>query len=77
MKLWRCFKQGGNFIPIHIQGNVVAALDAALVGMQSGGRRRVNVRPERGWKLPNASCQKVYTDMAVVPGTQVVFLMFQ
>jgi hypothetical protein len=50
---------------------VVAALDAALVGMQTGGRRRVNVRPARGWKLPDSSCLKVYTDMAVVPGTQV------
>lgn len=53
------------------QGNVVAALDAALLGMQRGGRRRVNVRPARGWKLPDSSCLKVYTDMAVVPGTQV------
>jgi FKBP-type peptidyl-prolyl cis-trans isomerase 2 len=54
-----------------VQGNVVPALDAALAGMQAGGRRRVNVRPERGWKLPDQSCLKTYTDITVVPGTQV------
>jgi len=53
------------------QGNVVPAIDAGLVGMKQGGRRRINVRPERGWKLPDNTCLKTYTDVTVVPGTQV------
>lgn len=27
--------------------------------------------PERGWKLPNNVCLKTYTDVTIVPGTQV------
>lgn len=41
-------------------GSVVPALDDALRGMKTGGRRRINVRPERGWKLPDNTCLKTY-----------------
>ena len=54
------------------QGNVVLALDEGLLGMREGGIRRINVRPERGWKLPDSSCLKTYTDVTIVPGTQVI-----
>ena len=37
-------------------GSLVAALDDALVGMRVGGRRRVQVKPERGWKLAPGMC---------------------
>jgi FKBP-type peptidyl-prolyl cis-trans isomerase 2 len=52
-------------------GRVVAALDAGLRGMRVGGRRRINVRPERGWKLPDAQCLTTYTDVTIVPTTKV------
>ena len=59
------------------QGNVVAAVDAGIVGMRPGGRRRVNVDPRRGWKLPDSVCLKTDSavsqaiSLSVVPGTQV------
>lgn len=53
------------------QGNVIAALDEGIRGMRAGGRRRVNVRPERGWKLPDNICLKTYTDVTIVPTTKV------
>ena len=37
-------------------GRLVAALDDGLIGMRVGGRRRVQVRPERGWKLAPENC---------------------
>ena len=52
-------------------GRVVPALDAGLRGMRVGGRRRINVRPERGWKLPDAQCLTTITDMAIVPTSKV------
>mmetsp|Transcript_44938 Transcript_44938/g.123197 ORF Transcript_44938/g.123197 Transcript_44938/m.123197 type:complete len:194 (-) Transcript_44938:376-957(-) len=52
-------------------GSVVPALDDALRGMKIGGRRRINVRPERGWKLPDNICLKTYTDVTIVPTTKV------
>ncbi|KAJ1632357.1 hypothetical protein T492DRAFT_989762 [Pavlovales sp. CCMP2436] len=52
-------------------GKLVAALDEGLLGMKTGGRRRINVRPERGWKLPDAQCLTTYTDMTIVPTTKV------
>ena len=36
--------------------NLVAGADAAIIGMQPGGRRRVLVRPERGWRLLTGAC---------------------
>jgi len=59
------------------QGNVVPAIEAGLLGMRAGGRRRVNVRPERGWKLPDNLCLRTDSavsqaiSLSVVPGTQV------
>lgn len=52
-------------------GNVVLALDAGIRGMRAGGRRRINVRPERGWKLPDSSCLTTFTDVTIVPTTKV------
>lgn len=31
----------------------------------------MSVRPERGWKLPESTCLRTYTDVTIVPGTQV------
>ena len=59
------------------QSNVVAAIDAGILGMQPGGRRRVNVDPRRGWKLPDSVCLRTDSavsqaiSLSVVPGTQV------
>ena len=36
--------------------NLIAGVGDALVGMQSGGRRRVLVRPERGWRELSGAC---------------------
>lgn len=62
----------GDAVELRIgSGKVVAALDAGLRGMRAGGRRRINVRPERGWKLPDAQCLTTYTDVTIVPTTKV------
>mmetsp|Transcript_3540 Transcript_3540/g.6988 ORF Transcript_3540/g.6988 Transcript_3540/m.6988 type:complete len:275 (-) Transcript_3540:257-1081(-) len=53
------------------QGNVVPAIYSGLIGTRMGGRRRINVTPLRGWKLPDNTCLKTYTDITIVPGTQV------
>jgi len=37
-------------------GELIAALDSALVGMKVGAKRRLFVVPEKGWKKINASC---------------------
>jgi len=37
-------------------GQLIPALDSALVGMTAGGKRRLFVVPEKGWKKINASC---------------------
>lgn len=39
--------------------STVAGIAAALVGMKPGGRRRVLVRPERGWKVSSADCADI------------------
>ena len=36
--------------------NLVAGVNDALVGMKPGGRRRVLVRPERGWRDLTGAC---------------------
>ena len=36
--------------------SLVAGVNDALVGMKPGGRRRVLVRPERGWKETTGAC---------------------
>ena len=35
---------------------VVPALDAAIYGMKEGGKRRISVRPERGWRRSDSNC---------------------
>jgi len=37
-------------------GELIAALDSALVGLRPGGKRRLFVPPEKGWKKVNAFC---------------------
>ena len=48
----------GDKLPVQLAGrNVVPGVKDALVGMRPGGRRRVLVRPERGWKEQTGACQ--------------------
>lgn len=62
----------GDAVDLRIgSGKVIAALDAGLRDMRVGGRRRINVRPERGWKLPDAQCLTTFTDVTIVPTTKV------
>ncbi|KAL1512159.1 hypothetical protein AB1Y20_005427 [Prymnesium parvum] len=47
----------GDVLPVSLDAEtLVPGIEAALVGMRPGGRRRVLVRPERGWKDQSASC---------------------
>lgn len=47
----------GDVLPTSVSPDkLVPGVEAALVGMKPGGRRRVLVRPERGWKDQSASC---------------------
>ena len=46
-----------DFLKAKVGGGVlIPALDSALVGMKAGGKRRLFVVPEKGWKKINASC---------------------
>lgn len=47
----------GDKLALQLDGKtLVAGADAAIIGMQPGGRRRVLVRPERGWRLLTGAC---------------------
>lgn len=47
----------GDVLPVRVSPEgLVAGVQDALIGMQAGGRRRVLVRPERGWKDQTAAC---------------------
>ena len=47
----------GDKLAVELKGqNLVAGVNDAIVGMQPGGRRRVLVRPERGWRRLDGSC---------------------
>jgi len=35
---------------------LVPALESAIYGMNEGGKRRISVRPERGWRKSDANC---------------------
>ena len=49
--------QEGSVLPVQLRGsNLVAGVNDALVGMKPGGRRRVLVRPERGWRIQTGAC---------------------
>ena len=43
-------------LPVQLRGsNLVAGVNDAR-GMKPGGRRRVLVRPERGWRIQTGAC---------------------
>ena len=47
----------GDSLAVQLSGNnVIPGVSDALVGMKPGGRRRVLVRPERGWKETTGAC---------------------
>ena len=47
----------GDSLPVQLSGqNLIPGVNDALLGMKPGGRRRVLVRPERGWKDQTGSC---------------------
>ena len=47
----------GDTLPVKLSGrNLVPGVNDALLGMQPGGRRRVLVRPERGWRELTGAC---------------------
>ena len=47
----------GDKLAVQLSDNsLVAGVKDALVGMRPGGRRRVLVRPERGWKDESGAC---------------------
>lgn len=39
-------------------GELIPGVNDAIVGMQPGGRRRVLVRPERGWRIETGACKE-------------------
>jgi hypothetical protein len=47
----------GDSLAVQLAGNnLVPGVNDALVGMKPGGRRRVLVRPERGWRDKTGAC---------------------
>jgi len=47
----------GDKLAVQLSGNnVIPGVQDALLGMQPGGRRRVLVRPERGWRVQTGAC---------------------
>lgn len=52
--------QDGDVLPVRLSGEtLVPGVESALVGMKPGGRRRVLVRPERGWKDQSSGCADI------------------
>lgn len=48
----------GDKLPVALTKNsLVPGVNDALIGMQPGGRRRVLVRPERGWRRLDGACK--------------------
>mmetsp|Transcript_4525 Transcript_4525/g.11974 ORF Transcript_4525/g.11974 Transcript_4525/m.11974 type:complete len:326 (-) Transcript_4525:349-1326(-) len=48
----------GDVATVQIKGqNLIPGVNDAVLGMQPGGKRRVLVRPERGWKLQTGACK--------------------
>lgn len=43
-------KEGSVLTAVIGEGSLIEALDSGMVGMKTGGRRRVLVAPQRGWK---------------------------
>ena len=56
----------GDKLAVQLAGsNLVPGVNDGLIGMQPGGRRRILVRPERGWRRLDGTCaegQKVELD---------------
>ena len=49
----------GDALPVQLAGEtLVPGVNDALLGMQPGGRRRVLVRPERGWRVQTGACAR-------------------
>ena len=49
----------GDKLAVQVAGkNLIAGVNDALLGMKPGGRRRVLVRPERGWKEQTGACEE-------------------
>lgn len=47
----------GDKLPVTLAGkNVIPGVNDAILGMKPGGRRRVLVRPERGWREQTGAC---------------------
>jgi len=64
----------GDKLAVQLSGqNLVPGVNDAILGMQPGGRRRVLVRPERGWRVLSGSCaegeQKIDLDGAATRNT--------
>jgi hypothetical protein len=52
-------KEGDKQAVLVKKESTVAGIADALVGMKPGGKRRVLVRPERGWKDSSAACADI------------------
>ncbi|CAM9355639.1 unnamed protein product [Phaeothamnion confervicola] len=53
-------------------GRLVSAVDEAVIGMRAGGKRRVLVRPDRGWLKPGNCASTIDIGaMAGLPGASV------
>ncbi len=52
-------KEGDTLVTPLDGQSLVAGINDAVIGMQTGGRRRVLVWPERGWKEQTAACADI------------------
>jgi hypothetical protein len=58
----------GDTLALTLKGdNAVAGVNDALVGMRPGGRRRVLVRPERGWREQTGACASGEKNINLTP----------
>ena len=61
----------GDTLPLVLKGNnAVAGVNDALLGMKPGGRRRVLVRPERGWRDQTGACASGEKNINLTPETR-------
>lgn len=58
----------GDTLALTLKGNnAVAGVNDALLGMRPGGRRRVLVRPERGWREQTGACASGEKNINLTP----------
>ena len=58
----------GDKLAVQLAGrNIVPGVNDALIGMKPGGRRRVLVRPERGWKDQTGACASGEKTIGLTP----------